>query len=799
MRKSNVILAIMVVLAVFFTADLSSAQNLITNGSFELDPAGTSFPDNEGAYSMSAWRFFAVGDATGSAVVSTAAATDGAVGIELSRGYAEGGDSALDKDCDGGREIIPKAQRVYKAMVDAKNGSLGTSSLALAMQFQTTSMNRGKGYDPSDDFETIGLSALSDNLGSISIRMDIPASDSSVYLDDVQLYDVTYSGNRVINGGFENSASQFLNWRYYSLNAGELLVTLDADAHTGSRAARIERTNDFETNDAALDLWDDKVAVVPGEFVESSYWVKKVSGDDALRVGTKIVQFDQNQGFLREAYWYNNSPVTTEYRHYNQIVGLATDTYFVSLTFVVSNSSGSDRHIGAYLLDDVALNHTDNIVSNNSFETLPADYVIESFGVADGWRFFAVGEALGSATARTAAASDGKVGIELVRQYAEGGDSALDRDWPGVSRIQLPPDDRPYNAFVDAKDGGVFTGSDLFYFTSQILGGEGTIQDDLQIDPGEEFQTMGVRASSGTNGSGSIRMDFRAGNAERSAFLDNVRMYDVTRMDRMLNGGFENSSTSLLNWRHFSVNAGEFTAEISTDKNSGKYAARLERLVEGEGCSDGGIDINDEKIIVKGGETLTVRYSAKKISGAEDVRPKLSIAQFDSNQAYLGGEFEHTLLAFNPGTSAYESFTYVFTAEANARYINLGFRISDGSNAQRIGAYLIDDVQIIRNQAPAFTEAAISPAAPENGDILIITTAGWTDGDNDGEGYLYQWKKNGTVIAGATNPKLTALSYAADDTLTCVVTAFDGIEQGNSIETAPVTITPLSVTDWAQY
>jgi hypothetical protein len=71
--------------------------------------------------------------------------------------------------------------------------------------------------------------------------------------------------------------------------------------------------------------------------------------------------------------------------------------------------------------------------------------------------------------------------------------------------------------------------------------------------------------------------------------------------------------------------------------------------------------------------------------------------------------------------------------------------------------------------------------------------------DSDGEGYRYQWKKNGNPIVGATNPKLTSLDFAGGDSITCVLTAFDGIEAGNSIETAPVIIQPLSVTDWAAY
>lgn len=798
MRKSGVILAILVVLMVLLPAHPSCAQNLVTNGSFELDTAGTVFPNNFGAYSASAWRFFAVADATGTAVISSAAATDGAVGVELFRGFAGAGDSALDKDADGAREIIPKAQRVYQVLVDAKDGSLGTSNLGISAQFTTTSMNRGKGFDPSDAFETIGVNALSDNLGTLSVRMDVPDGDNSVYLDNVRVYDQTSSGNRVLNGGFENSDTRLVNWRYYSLNAGELLVTLDNDAHTGEHAARIERTNDFETNDAALDLWDDRVSVVPGEFIEAGFWIKKLSGDEYMRVCTKVVQFDSTGAFIKENYWYNSNPVETEYRHFSHIVGLTNETYSISINFMVGSNGGSDRYLGAYLLDDVHVNHTDNILSNNSFEELEADQELVSLADSNGWRFFAVGGAVGSAFARTAAATDGKVGIEFARGIGEGGDSGFDRDNGGLARVTLPQNDRPYKALVDVKDGGVYGGTNIFHLDTQFLDGTGTNNMGITIDPGEAFETFGINAGSGTDAQGSVRMDFRAGDAERSALLDNVRLYDVSRMDRMLNGGFENSASRLMNWRTFSVNPGEFTSSISTDADTGKYAARVERLAEGEGISDGGIDINDNWIVVNGGETLSIRFCLKKISGADDVRARVSLAQFDSTGAYLGGALEYSIMN-NPGTSAYETYAYALPIDAAARYINVALRIMDEGGAQRIGAYLIDHVQVIRNQVPAFTGASISPAAPEDGDILIITTTEWTDGDTDGEGYLYQWKKNGTPISGATNPKLTSLDYAPGDSITCVVTAFDGIEQGNSIETGAVTVEPLGVTDWAQY
>ena len=779
------------------------AQNLLTNGSFELDPNGTPYPNNGGADSRSGWRFFAVAGADGSATVSSAAATDGSVGIELVRFSTGLGDSALDKDTVAAREIIPKSMRTYKFLVDVKDGGFfgGSPIFAIGAQFADGSFNRGKAFDPSAAFETIGISVLSDNQGAMSTRMDVPDGSHSVLLDNVRAFDTTDSGNRVVNPGFENSASRILTWRTYSLNPGEMEFTLDADAHSGSRAVKIERTfaSSGADNDAAMDLWDDPVAVVPGEIIQLSFWAKKVSGDEFMRVFPKVVQFDAAYQVVRQDYWFYDEPVEDAYRYFDHTVGMTADTRYVSVSFMVGNTSGADRHVGAYLVDDISVSHAQNAISNPSFEQFANEDPLQILANSKGWRFFAVGGASGSATARSAAATDGAVGIELVRDAVEGGDSALDRD-DGQMRIPIPSDDRIYKFLVDVKDGGLYGGSDLFYIGSQILGGAGTSNVDNVFDPGEQFETVGVCAGSGTDGQGSVRMDFREGSANRSAFLDNVRMFDVQRKNRMVNGGFENSATRPLNWRTFSLNPGEMLFEMVNDAHSGSRALRIERTFDGEGNNDAAADLEPIRVVVIGGETLTLRFSAKKVSGDDDARPFVSLAQFDAGGAWLGGELQHNINTANPGTGAFETFSFVITTDPNTRFLNIGLRVGNAQGSDRhVGAYIFDDIEIIQNQAPAFNAAAIDPANPTEMDILRINTEGFTDGDSDGEGYLYQWKKNGSPISGATNPKLTSLSFDGGDTITCEVTACDGIEEGNTIETSPVTIQGTGVSDWMSY
>jgi hypothetical protein len=806
MTKKTCVLWLMASLVMVGVTHPIIAQNLATNGSFEMGSAGTPFPNDPGG-STGAWRFFAVGGADGAATISTQAATDGLVGVELARNATGVGDSALDKDTPSARESIPLRQAVYKALVDVKDGGAngGTPRCGIGLQFQTGASNRGVAFDPSADFETLGLNAVSDNLGTISVRMDLTDAVCSALVDNVRLYDVTVGANRMVNPGFENSASRLLNWRTYSLNPGELVVGLSNDAHTGSRAVSIERTfaEPGSDNDAGVDTWDDRIGVIPGEIIELSYWAKKVSGDDDFRVFPKVVQFDEAGNVIKQTWWFTSNPGTTAYQRFGHTVGIRNDARYVSIHFLSGNRSGADRHVGAYLLDDVDVRRAANALSNGSFEEFSNEQSLDILANSNGWRFFAVGGAVGTGTARATAATDGAVGIELTRDAVLGGDSALDRDIGGdggAASITMPQIDLIYKIMVDVKDGGIHGGSDLFHLDSQILDGVGTTNRGLDFDPGSAFETIGVNAGSGTDSRGSIRMDFRNGDANRSAFLDNTQMLDVTRGDRMINGGFENSATRMVNYRYFSLNAGEYLASLENDPNSGVRALRVERTMGGEGTNDGAVDIDSDRIVVRPGETVRLQYSVKKVSGDEQARPFVSLAQFDEAGAWLGPSLQYNFNTANPGTGAYETVTHVIPIDATARLINLGFRVGNDSGSDRhVGAFLYDDIKLVGNQLPSFNGAAITPATPNATDILVVTAAGFADPDNDGEGYLYQWKKNGVNIPGATTPKLTPLNFTGGDKLSCVVTAFDGYESGNSVETDQVTITPTSIQDWRMY
>ena len=84
---------------------------------------------------------------------------------------------------------------------------------------------------------------------------------------------------------------------------------------------------------------------------------------------------------------------------------------------------------------------------------------------------------------------------------------------------------------------------------------------------------------------------------------------------------------------------------------------------------------------------------------------------------------------------------------------------------------------------PAFTAATILPDPAFATNTLRVQCKGWYDADGDPEGYHYQWKTNGTAIAGATNETLTGACFRKGDAVACLVTAWDGVIEGTAIET----------------
>jgi hypothetical protein len=99
-----------------------------------------------------------------------------------------------------------------------------------------------------------------------------------------------------------------------------------------------------------------------------------------------------------------------------------------------------------------------------------------------------------------------------------------------------------------------------------------------------------------------------------------------------------------------------------------------------------------------------------------------------------------------------------------------------------------------RNDPPENTRPPMLECASDGAGALTVDVGEWNDdadGGTDAMTYTRQWKANGEAIAGATGQTLDASQYTAGDTVTCEVTAWDGTDEGDAIETDPVAVLAL--------
>jgi hypothetical protein len=96
------------------------------------------------------------------------------------------------------------------------------------------------------------------------------------------------------------------------------------------------------------------------------------------------------------------------------------------------------------------------------------------------------------------------------------------------------------------------------------------------------------------------------------------------------------------------------------------------------------------------------------------------------------------------------------------------------------------DEIVVLNTAPSAEKATIDPAEATELTTLTCTGSGWYDMDGDTEDYRIGWEVNGTLVG--TGATLDGANFDKTDSVVCMVTPWDGEEEGKPISSAAVTI-----------
>ena len=97
------------------------------------------------------------------------------------------------------------------------------------------------------------------------------------------------------------------------------------------------------------------------------------------------------------------------------------------------------------------------------------------------------------------------------------------------------------------------------------------------------------------------------------------------------------------------------------------------------------------------------------------------------------------------------------------------------------------DDYVVPNKLPTVASVAITPDPATEIDLLTAVPSGWDDPDGHAEDYLYEWTVDSSVVGGDT-ATLNSSYTVIGSVVTVTITAWDGLDYGNSVTSSPLTI-----------
>lgn len=175
--------------------------------------------------------------------------------------------------------------------------------------------------------------------------------------------------------------------------------------------------------------------------------------------------------------------------------------------------------------------------------------------------------------------------------------------------------------------------------------------------------------------------------------------------ERVTNGGFETGDFS--RWRaigstgHGSVTVTSAPAEVY----QGAYAAKLERTNFGGGHAL--IDNDDRWPGIANGETLTLSFAAKKLSGGSGAYLNLAFVAYNADNSVSYGLIDpgSNWTPITPG-AAYTEYTYTGAVPCDASYtrLYLAWQVEDSNGVgSPTAGYALDAISVTVAPEPATT------------------------------------------------------------------------------------------------
>ena len=100
----------------------------------------------------------------------------------------------------------------------------------------------------------------------------------------------------------------------------------------------------------------------------------------------------------------------------------------------------------------------------------------------------------------------------------------------------------------------------------------------------------------------------------------------------------------------------------------------------------------------------------------------------------------------------------------------------------------VNDSVTIGNTPPLFTGLTLEPLSPSTASDVTAIPTGWFDHDGDVADYQVVWTVSGVPATGATGLVLPSSAFGQGDSIRVAVTAWDGIDTGNTLLAGPISV-----------